>query len=270
MADGTIHTLSVAGLYAAYGKVPVLSDVSVTVRTGEVVCLTGPNGSGKSTLLSLLAGICPQTLHAGCSTGGGMPSFDGRLLASFSRREVAGHIAFMIQDEASIWNYSAFDIVLSGRFPHTGFAVSYSVHDRNIAAGVMDQLGILNLAERPVHSLSGGEFQKVRIARSLVQEPDILLLDEPAANLDFGYQHLLMETIRGFAHNSGIGVCATVHDLNLAARFSDRIALLPRLGPCESGIPHDILVPDKLEQVYGTRFGVFEHPVCHCPQVYAL
>lgn len=263
-----MHKLSVSALDAWYGDTRVLNNVTLSVCSGELLCLTGPNGSGKSTLLAVLAGITPDGLRIKKETGSGIPVFDGVRLDKYSRKQAAAHIAFMAQYETIAWNYPVRDVVLTGRYPHTGIGGSYTMCDYKTVDRIMAELEISDIAGRPVHSLSGGEFQKVRIARALAQEPEILLLDEPVANLDFGYQHILMQVITGLAHRSGTGVIASIHDLNLAACFADRVALLPRSGSCLTGSAGEILIPENIDNIYGTKSGVFEHPVYGCPQVY--
>jgi len=268
MAESTVlHTLSVRNLYASYTGVNVLHGVSLAVHSGEIICLTGPNGSGKSTLLSLLSGIPADTLHI--ESADTMPEFDGTPIASYSRKNTALHIACMAQDEQSAWNYTVRDIVLTGRYAHTVNGI-YSLRDYECVNRVIAEMGIEKLADRRIFSLSGGEAQKVRIARALAQEPDILLLDEPVANLDFGYQAELLSLIKNLAHGHKLGVLVSIHDLNTAARFADRIALLPRHGPCITGTAEEILTAENLSNAYGAQFGIFTHPVYGCPQVYTI
>jgi ABC-type cobalamin/Fe3+-siderophores transport system ATPase subunit len=260
-------TLSVSHLSASYQRTPVLTDVSLRVRSGEVVCLSGPNGSGKSTLLSLMAGIAPEGL-AVTSGGGSCALFCGTPLSSMNRKDTARRIAYMIQDEQTAWNYTARDIILTGRYAHTA-AGNYSHSDYETAERIIAETGIEALAGRRIFSLSGGEMQKVRIARALAQEPDILLLDEPAANLDFSYQSELLSLIRHLAHDCGLGVLVTIHDLNTASRFADTIALLPKNRQILSGTPKEVFTAQHLSDTYGVPFGIFTHPSYGCPQAYA-
>src|SRR5574344_1072340 len=156
------HILSAAHLYASYAETPVLHDVSLAVHSGEVVCLTGPNGSGKSTLLSLLAGIVPQNLKI--ISAEQLPAFDGKSVSACSRKQAAQHIAYLLQDEQSAWNYTVRSIVLTGRYAHTVNGI-YTAADRAASESALAAAGISGLADRFIFSLSGGESQKVRIAR---------------------------------------------------------------------------------------------------------
>ena len=259
-------TLSVSHLSASYQRIPVLTDISLCVRSGEVVCLSGPNGSGKSTLLSLMAGIVPEGLSI-TSGSSSCALFCGTLLSSMNRKVAARRIAYMIQDEQTAWNYTARDIILTGRYAHTA-AGNYSDSDYETTERIISETGIESLAGRRVFSLSGGEMQKVRIARALAQEPDILLLDEPAANLDFSYQSELLSLIRHLAHDCGLGVLVTIHDLNMASRFGDTIALLPKNSQIISGTPQEVFTEQHLSAAYGVPFGIFMHPSYGCPQAY--
>ena len=318
------NILEVQNLSASWNGVTVLQNVSLTLHAGELVCLTGPNGGGKSTLLTLLAGIKENGLTI--DTADVYPSFNGRLLAKYeskktspqdneqiqqknlnhdkakpyTRKEVATHISYLTQNETSAWNYKVRDVVLTGRFSHTNISGSYTSHDYEVVDSVLETLHITQLADRNIFSLSGGEFQKVRIARSLAQEPDMLLLDEPVANLDFGYQAELLSFIRDLAHGkkstttSGVnipGVLVSIHDLNTAARFADTLVLLPKIDSQKidesrddndstkasatnqnqkmvTGKPEAILTPEVLQSIYGAKFGTFMHPEYGCVQVY--
>ncbi|MCR5290515.1 MAG: ABC transporter ATP-binding protein [Treponema sp.] len=255
--------LSVEGLSASYGKRTVLHDVSFELQSGEFICLSGPNGSGKSTFLSLLAGLVPDALQIQSCTH--YPAFNGVALHTLPRRSIAQHIAYMIQDEPCMWNYTVKDIILSGRFAKAPYY--YSDYDRQVVDRVIEALSLGSLSDRKVFTLSGGEWQKVRIARALAQEPDMLLLDEPVANLDFGYQFDLLSFIRNYAHTKGVGVLLSIHDVNTAARFADKIALLPPLGACVCGSVQEVLTLERVRAMYGLRCSIFTHPVYHCPQI---
>ena len=258
---------------AIYSKRQILGNVSLSLTAGKFICLSGPNGSGKSTLLSLLTRTASHRLrHDGDITLNGTP------LQRFKTKELARNIAFMPQNESSAWNYTVEDMVLSGRFPHTGFSGVYSAEDRHIALETAEKLGIGHLLERTIHTLSGGEFQRVRIARAFAQRPQVLVLDEPAASLDMGVRFSLLRTIKEYALGNGVCVIVYVHDINLAAIFADTLALLaPFQSICGTtsatqqlyiGSPATILCPETLYTVYGRHFGVFQHPGYDCPAVF--
>ena len=238
------NSLELSGLWAAYGKKMVLKNVSVRLDKGELTCLCGPNGCGKSTLLSVMAGVPDQ----GLTLLKGAPA-----LAKIPRIKAAQIVSFMQQSEYSTWDFTVRELVLQGRFCHTknGF---YTDRDQELADQALAQLQISNLADRPLHSLSGGEFQKVRIARAICQESEFILLDEPAANLDFVYEPWLMKKLWSLAHEKNIGILMSIHNVNLAASYADKLILLPLLGSPLCGKIKDILTKENLKITYGLEF----------------
>ncbi len=252
-AGGT-KSLCVRGLRAGWDSTEVLCDVSVSLRQGELACLCGPNGAGKSTLLSVLAGVPDARLFVAAEEAPAIIGAAGSTaLAGLSRRERARLIASMQQNEYSEWDFSVRDFVLQGRYArsHGGH---YMEEDYAAADAVLAELGLGAFADRGVHSLSGGEFQKVRIARSLAQSPAFMLLDEPAANLDYVFGIQLMQLLRGIARGKGIGILASVHDINMAARFADRIILLPPRHAALCGSPAAVLTEENLRLAFGVPF----------------
>ena len=263
-----IITLMKANLYlsdisAYYGKKLVLKNVSVNIPQAELTCLCGPNGCGKSTLLTILAGAAskePQlkTLQgvkrkSGSKTLANNNSINAMELEKLPRKKTARIVSYMQQSEYSTWNFTVKELVLQGRFCHTknGF---YTNEDEELAQEAMEELQILSLAQRPVHSLSGGEFQKARIARALCQAPDFILLDEPAANLDFVYEPWLMKKLSSLAHSKNTGILISIHDVNLAAGYADQLILLPLLEQAICGKIEEILTTENLKKTYGMEF----------------
>ena len=208
-------SLECHGLSASYGSLgqkksshekSLLQNVSFSIKKGEFVCLCGPNGSGKSTLHVRAGFIKP----------------DSRKLP---RRQAACLIAYLQQAETCAWDFPVLDYVVQGRYAYAPGGI-YSSQDYQLARDSLALLEISNFEERTVHTLSGGEFQKVRIARALTQQPKFLLLDEPAASLDFVYEPRLMQLLRDLAHKEQIGMLVSVHDVNLAASFADKMLML--------------------------------------------
>lgn len=252
--------LEIQNLTASYGSKEVLHDISVTVTPGEFTCLCGPNGSGKSTLLSILAGVPAATLRF--SAGAQSPAD----LTKLPRRAAARFVAFMQQNEFSEWNFKVRDFVLQGRFAHSKGG-HYTASDYKLVDDVLAELNLSHFANRNIHDLSGGEFQKIRLARALAQTPRFLLLDEPAASLDYVFEPQLMKLLKNTAHQKKIGILASIHDINLAARFADKIILLPpadtaqsSMAPASSkksvlyGSPSDIMNIDNLKYTFGVDF----------------
>lgn len=250
--------LFVEGISACYGKKMVLKNVSLEINQGELTCLCGPNGCGKSTLLTIMAGVCDQGLKVLKGVGSTEKDFspdkiDALSLQKLPRKESAAIVSFMQQSEYSTWDFTVRELVLQGRFCHTknGF---YTDQDQKLADQALSELQISFLADRPVHSLSGGEFQKARIARAICQESDFILLDEAAANLDFVYEPWLMRKLQNLARAKNTGILLSVHDVNLAANYADRLILLPLLTSPLCGKIEDVLTKENLKLTYGLEF----------------
>ncbi len=273
-----MNNVCVRRLDAFYGKTQILSDISLSAEAGRCTFLTGPNGSGKSTLLAVLAGIDVPGLICGAGKKSPPVTLDGEPLASFSRKALSRRIAFMPQHESIVWNYTVRDVILAGRYAHTGFFGSYAEADYAAARRAAAELELEPLLDRSVTTLSGGEFQRVRIARALAQEPGVLLLDEPAANLDFTFRFCLLDTIRRLARRKNLTVVVSIHDLDLAAAFADVLALLSPIGRARengaaqlcTGTPESVLTPDLLYRAYGKKFGVYTHPAYGCPTAFVV
>ena len=189
----------------------LLRAITLTVCEGELVGLIGPNGAGKSTLLRVLGG-----LWSGAS---GTLELAGKPLTTYSARQVAQIVAHVPQLTVMDFAFTVREVVLMGRSPYLGRLDLEGPEDRRIAEGAMEAMSVLPLADRFVNTLSGGERQRVFIARALAQQPRILLLDEPTANLDVRHQIDLMQMITRLARETGLAVVAAIHDLDLAAHF---------------------------------------------------
>ena len=255
----TTTELRISNLSASYNKTQILRDINLSVSQGEFVCLCGPNGAGKSTLLSVMAGVPDAKLKVKGEVG--WFRYDAshhsttRSLTPKTprRRDLARLIACLQQNEYSEWDFTVRDYVLQGRYAHTHYG-NYSAADYSVVDGVLEELNLSQFAARNIHSLSGGEFQKIRLARALAQTPRFLLLDEPASNLDYVYEPHLMQLLSDTAHKKNLGILAAVHDINLAARFADKIILLPSKKSVLSGSPSDIMNTDNLKYTFGVDF----------------
>ncbi len=274
------HILKIDSLSASYTSKKILNSISLNIKSGEIICLSGPNGSGKSTLLSILAGLIPNNLQISSNSTTGLPTIDSISVISMPRKQIATKIAYMSQNETYAWNTAVKDVVLTGRYAST--QGQYTNKDYNLVTKILELMDIIHLQDRGVYNISGGEFQKVRIARALVQQAEFILLDEPVANLDFGFQNelmsLLVKTSKGdfLTDNKNYnlrkkpGIVISIHELNLAARFADKLALLPVHGKILTGTPSSILTPENISLVYHINAGIFEHPFYKCPQIYQL
>lgn len=248
-----MHALSVHNISFSYEATPpVLRSVTLHVVDGEFLTVVGPNGSGKSTLLRLLDRILsPQE---------GEIHLRDRPLPAFSRQDIARRIAFVPQDTGMLFPFTVLEVVLMGRSPHSRGTVFENAGDRRIAAEMMELMDIGHLARQPVTALSGGERQRAFIARALAQSPEILLLDEPNAHLDIAHQLDVFTILRRLNRERGLTVVSVSHDLNLAAAFSDRIAMMVCGTIAALGTPRDVLTEARIKEVFRTDVVVDLHP----------
>jgi len=231
----------------------LLGGVTLELHAGQILGLVGPNGAGKSTLLKVLGG-----LWRGAE---GRIELLGEPLARQSARQVARTVAHVPQITDLSAPFTVRQIIMMGRTPHLGRFTLESAHDRQIAEHAMRRTQTLALAERMIGTLSGGERQRVLIARALTQEPRVLLADEPTANLDVGHQLGVLELLQRLAREDALGVLLAVHDLELAARFCDRLVLLHEGRVHAEGPAADVLTTEHLRAVYGVRAVPFPDPV---------
>ncbi len=227
------------GLSYAYGTTTVVRDVDVRAETGRVLGLLGPNGSGKTTVVRMLTGIV--------APDAGEVLLDGRPLGSFTPRALARQVAVVLQEASGDLPMTVADMVMLGRAPHQSTFSRNSAEDHRIAAAALRRVGARHLADRIFVRLSGGEKQRVMIARALAQQPTHLVLDEPTNHLDIRFQHELLSMIRGL----GITTVIVLHDLNLAARYCDDVLVLQEGNVVAHGPCADVLTSELLEGVYG-------------------
>ena len=235
-------SIEVRNLNFSYGDRQVLYDISFSVGKGEFLSILGPNGVGKSTLfrcvLGLLSGYTGEVLMDGADARG------------FSAREAARHIAYIPQSSRPVFNYSVFDIALMGRTGSLSPFAAPRKADMDRCAWALEKVGISRLAGRCYHRLSGGEQQLVMIARALVQDAPILMLDEPTANLDFGNQLLVLEQARSLARE-GYTVIQTTHHPEQSYMFSDRILAIQNGRVLTEGTPARVLTEETMRALYG-------------------
>ncbi|MCI4333193.1 MAG: ABC transporter ATP-binding protein [Thermoplasmata archaeon] len=235
--------LTATNVTVRYRAVPALTHVSLEARAGEFVALAGPNGSGKTSFIRAALGLVVPT--EGTIAIGGVPVPELSLAAR------ARALAWMPQEEPAGDNVSIRDYVGYGRYAHSQRFVPEGVRDREIAEQILRDFGFAGRESVGVQELSGGERQRLRLARVLAQDSPVLLLDEPTAHLDMGYQLDLLERVHGIARSQGRTVIAALHDLNLAARFADRIVVLQRGRKVADGAPAAVLSPALLRDVWG-------------------
>ena len=230
-------------LSAGYGGEDVIRNISFSAGRGESLCVLGPNGCGKSTLLKSIARIID---HRGAVT------LDGRDSTSFSRRELAKKIALLGQSTQVFFPYTVYETVSMGRYAYTeGFLKNLSARDEAIVEDTIKRLDIWDIRGRMIDELSGGQLQRVFLARTLAQTPEIILLDEPTNHLDLKYQIELLAFLKSWVSESGKTLIGVFHDLNLARRFSDTAVIINNGEVAGSGTVENTLTSENLRSVYG-------------------
>ena len=231
---------------------PALDGVTLSIPAGCLTAVLGPNGSGKSTLLRVLLGVSAP--RSGTATLG------DRDVRAWDRRELAQTVGVVAQSETVAFPITVREMVAMGRFPHLGPLRAEGWRDREAVDRALGRCDIGDLRNRQVTTLSGGELQRVRIARALAQEPRALALDEPTASLDLRHEMSILGLLRDWT-NDGMTVLLITHQLDLAARFADRMILLDRGRVAAEGTPSEVFRKEILERVYGWPVRVDEDPV---------
>jgi len=240
----------------------VLQDVSFRVERGEFVGVIGPNGSGKTTLLKILYRLLsPQK---------GEILFELMPMKKMDRTDLAKRIAVVAQETHLLFPFSVLETVLMGRSPYLGHLMFESEKDLEMAKKAMEWTEVLSFSERPMDELSGGERKRVFIARALAQEPEVILLDEPTANLDIHHQSEFLDLILTLNRERGLTVVMASHDMNIASEFCDRLILLQGGGIYKMGPPEEVITQENIESVYGCEIWVDQHPVSGMPRISLL
>jgi iron complex transport system ATP-binding protein len=251
--------LAACQLQAAYDGAAVLRGLNLELAAGEMVGLLGPNGSGKSTLLRVLAGL-KQPLA-------GEVRLAGQPLRSYSPRRRAQLLALVPQFATIPFAFGVVDVVAMGRHPHLGLTQPLGPVDWQAVNDALQRTGCDHLRERLVTELSGGELQRVLIARALAQQPRALLLDEPTAHLDINHQLEIARLLRRLHRDEGLTVLWVSHDLNLAGEFCDRLLMLTEGVIGADGPPAEVLTADCLQAAYGVSVTLVPSPLSGRPQV---
>ena len=240
----------------------VLQDVSFRVEKGEFVGVIGPNGSGKTTLLKILYRLLsPQK---------GEILFELVSMKKMDRTDIAKRIAVVAQETHLLFPFSVLETVLMGRSPYLGHLMFESERDLEIAKRVMDSTNILSFSERPMDELSGGERKRIFIARALAQEPEVMLLDEPTANLDIHHQIDFLDLILTLNRERGLTIVMASHDMNIASEFCDRLILLQGGRIYKMGTPEEVITKENIESVYGCEVWIDQNPISGMPRISLL
>lgn len=241
--------LTAAGVTVVLGGTTIVEDTALDVGDGEVVGLLGPNGSGKSTLLRCAyRALRPRT---------GVVAFDDRDVWDLPARSAAQQVAVVVQEASGDFDLTVDEVVRLGRLPHKGLLERDSAADQDRVQAALHRVGLGRLVHRAYPTLSGGEKQRVLLARALVQETPLLILDEPTNHLDIGHQLEMLDLVRGL----GVSTLTALHDLNLAAAYCDRLYVLHEGRVTASGTPAQVLHPDLLAEVFGVGASVVTNPV---------
>ena len=251
--------VNVKNLSHSFGENRVLDNISFQVPTKDFFIVIGPNGSGKTTLMKVMSGILKLQK--------GRLEILNHAINQYQRKVLARTIAFVPQMLSADFPFTVFEMVLMGRSPYLGILGLEEEKDMEIARQAIAFTGMENLAHRKLDQLSGGEQQRVFIARAICQEPDVILLDEPTASLDLAYQVRIMDLMERLKNEKGITVVMVSHDVNLAAMYADHLLLLHEGQVLCQGRPDEVLTYKTLEEAYGCTLLVDESPLGKFPRV---
>ncbi len=244
------HGITTDNLHAGYGMNDIVKAVSCSFVKGTFTGIIGPNGSGKTTLLKAFSRIIPST---------GILELNGKAVRDYTPSELGMELGFVPQDEGRPFSYTVLQVVLMARYARTSRFASLSPEDFERCHRTLEETGVAHLSDRSIQTLSGGEWQRVLIARALAQDTRVLLLDEPTSHLDLSHQSDILSLMRNLA-SSGSTIIGVFHDLNLAALYCDRLVMIRNGQIVADGTPARVLTPEKIREVYGTDVISSIHP----------
>ena len=253
------HAIALENIQYSYAGTPVLQDITFSVDPGDFFIVIGPNGSGKTTLMKLIAGIAQPDK--------GMVNILEHPIHSYRRKILARQIAFVPQSVPMDFPFTVKEVVLMGRSPYQGMLGLESKEDMKKTQQAIMFTGLDHLADRKMNQLSGGECQRVFIARAICQEPSVLLLDEPTAALDLSHQIRIMDLMEKLKMEKRITIVLVSQDVNLAAMYGNRLLLLDKGRMAEIGPPREVLTYQNLERSYGCTLLVDKNPLGDVPRV---
>ena len=254
-----LEIINIKNISFSYEKSSVLINLSFCIKKNSFFVIIGPNGSGKSTLLKIISGLLkPQA---------GQVSILDKPVSGYSKKALAKIIALVPQKPVIDFPFSVLDIVMMGRSPHLGLLGFEKEYDYELAKKALEFTGVDHLADRGIDKLSGGEQQRVFIARAICQAPQIILLDEPTASLDLANQVKIMDLMEKLKKEKDITVVMVSHDINLAAMYGDELLLLSKGEIVNIGQPNDVINYKTLEDIYGCKLLVDESPLGNYPRI---
>lgn len=251
--------IDINNITLSYRDKSILSGVSFDVAAGDFFVIIGPNGAGKTSLLKTMAGL--QKIQQGSI------KIKGREISLYPRKRLSQIMAIVPQQIEVGFPFTVADTVIMGRTPHLGFLGMESPEDFHIADEAMKFTDVAHLSERKLYQLSGGELQRVIIARAICQQPEIILLDEPTTALDPAHQLKIMDLMERLRQQNNTTIIMVSHDLNLASMYGDRLLLLKDGQVIKSGDPQTVLNKTLLEKCYGCRMHVDQNPLGHVARI---
>ncbi|SES24926.1 ABC transporter ATP-binding protein [Corynebacterium cystitidis] len=246
-------------LTSGYGGDPVIKDLDGYINEGEITCLIGPNGCGKSTLLKTMCGLLPYE---------GTVEFGGRELTNWGRKERAREMSLLPQSPTAPAGLTVRELIARGRHPYQSWLTQWSDRDDSVAAEAIHTTGVAGIVDKRLNELSGGQRQRAWIAMAIAQDTPTMLLDEPTTFLDLATSVEVLRLVQSLNRTQGRSVVMVLHDLNLAARFSDRLIMLNRHGTiAATGTPGEVLHSETLKEVFDLDAVVVDSPVNNHPLV---
>ncbi len=243
--------LTISDFTFSYRDTPLFEHLSLTFPKGKFVSIIGPNGSGKTTLIRALIGSLKGKT--------GELTYEGKPTRHMTRREQARHISFVPQSGRIDWDLSVYECVAMGRYAHHRRFSQLKDTDTDTIERAVHALGLSELKERLITELSGGEYQRMLIARALAQDASVIALDEPVSHLDIHHQVEILSLLRELTVSRGVTVITVLHDLNAAAVFSDRVILLNNGSLAAEGTAEEVLTEERIEQVYSVNVDIVEN-----------
>jgi iron complex transport system ATP-binding protein len=245
--------LEINNVRFSYTDTVTIEDITFSVQKGEFIGIIGPNGCGKSTIL--------KNIYRALAPDSGSMMLDGESIALMRYRETALKLAVVGQENDVPFDFLVEEIVAMGRSPHKKLFDPDTVEDARIVRHALEHLGMADMAKRSYRNLSGGEKQRVLIARVIAQESDFLVLDEPTNHLDVSYQLQIFDFVKRRSSEVGVTALAAIHDLNMAALYCDRLYMMKEGRIVLSGTPEEVLTPEVIFSIYGVRCDTAVHPV---------
>jgi len=262
MSDILEFPIELEGLFFGYSEKKVLKGISLTIEKNKFYCIIGPNGCGKTTLLKNISKNLEYKL--------GKVLIENKDLKGFKAKDVAKKLSFVPQNTAIDFDFTALDVVMMGRSPYLRLFQNEGIEDLEIAQKAMGITNTWQLKDMNINEISGGERQRVIVARALAQQTGIMLMDEPISQLDIHHQIDLMDTIKSLVIDSDVTVVAVLHDLNMAAQYSDEIILMENGQIFAKGSPEIVITEENLMKVYGLKASVIKNPITGKPHVLPL